>query len=333
MTDDRLVFHNGDLIVSRDGLIKDSHAKESDIIVVSGTLLEGIGNSHSDIDVYVITEYLSPVEEIGKHNYVGSEKGLVRQFYDYLPEGNFGLDVEFYTVPEIHALFDRMISLAERAAMNTKIYRPKLNTSDSDAIHKLLIGKCLAGSARLKTIIESRHREAFCFLQYRNKIGGYPEFKDIAGAYASKDVDTALYNARIYLAQQISALCHISGNTNSKPKWLMQNIKSLPEKDSNLGQAVMSFLFTEARTQSAKMSLFKDWCELVDQVFLATHEYLAAATSFGFNIEEAIKLTEVEFEQEEFHDKQTVLEFQHRRRLSDRSGPSIPEIFEACTTP
>ena len=57
-------------------------AEPSDVVVLSGTLVEGIGNKHSDIDVYVVGDKLPDLERIGKRAYTGFRKwrcpGLLR---------------------------------------------------------------------------------------------------------------------------------------------------------------------------------------------------------------------------------------------------------------
>lgn len=316
-------FLGGRLEMSWNEIIDRVKPEPDDIVILSGTLVEGIGNKHSDIDAYVITKTLPTTNKMGKHNYLGCHDGRVRQYYDYLENQGFGFDVEYYTPAEINEMIAEVETLHALARTSTKILRKKLAWSVEDALHKFHIGECLTNSDAYARVFPSGFWKKLSFVQYRNRIGGYPEFKDIMGSWGSGDFETSLFVTTPYLLDQAAALCHITGATNGKQKWILKNLHRLPAHLSKLGQDILTWLDKGKPDDAAKSEAVLEACDLMERIYRELSEFLDAEPETYFSCGEALQLIEAEYQRESYHDPQTVLEFEHRRRIYSSVGRGI----------
>jgi len=78
----RIELLKGRIVVNPSELLSRSRATDGDIVVLSGTLLEGFGNSYSDLDLYVIGEHLPTQGPDVPASQVLREDGRVRRVND-----------------------------------------------------------------------------------------------------------------------------------------------------------------------------------------------------------------------------------------------------------
>ncbi|MDF9302027.1 hypothetical protein P5P81_05600 [Tritonibacter mobilis] len=325
-----LKYLDDSLVIHSDEILERSVAGPDDIVILSGTLVEGIGNAHSDLDVYVIGDDLPTAESVGERNYLEVVDGKVRAYYDYLPTGSFGFDVEYYSKSELTEMLAQVDDLYARSLKSTKILRQTLVYTVMDALHKVHVGECLCNEHRLRGLVPEDSWRKLSFVLYRNKIGGYPEFKDIMGAWKSGDFDTALENARTYLLRQAGALCHLTGSTNAKPKWALQMLKRVPSNLAPLSDDILTWLWKGFETPEKKREGVLEACGLIERIYRESNAYLDQATGIGFSCAQALTLTEREYQREAFKDQQTGQEFEHRRRLFSAEGRDLRAFFLDC---
>jgi hypothetical protein len=300
--------------------------QEDSVVILSGTLIEGIGNSHSDLDVYGFAPHL-PDAGAARHNFSVVEEDKLGQFYDYIDDSGLGFDVEFYTYLELSEIIGSMDQLYARAKASTKLLRAQLPHEEEDLIHKLLVGQILKGDRAHLSVDFENLRDRFCFLKYRNLVGGFPEFKDVRGAFTSGDCDTALFTMRNYVSNQALGMTCLIGDSNPKVRWLSRKLKRLPPPLRDLGEDVIAWHFAGAPTDAAKRALIIDGAVLVDRIFDAMRPYIGTRPAY-YDLKTALALTEREFMAETFHDHQTMEEFEFRRRQFDAGRASTVSFLE-----
>ena len=333
VADKTFSYLDGALVISAEDILKKAAVKDDDIVVLSGTLVEGIGNRHSDLDIYVICKEKPSAEAIGGRNFVGlSQDGNVGQIYDYLDDVGFGFDVEYFTFDEIEALKAKIDAFHARACSSSKILRPRLELAEDDAIHKFHVGTVLQGKDAFARLLPPSTFEKIAFVMYRNRTGGYPEVKDMMGAWASGDIDTCIQVTQMYLTEQASGLCHLLGSTNTKPKWVFANLKRLPAEFSEIGERTRAWLLGDKSTDAKGREAILQACDLIDDIFQAGGSILERPGQH-YSKADAIKLTNQDYERETFHDTQTKLEFEHRRCvIGQRSIPMRKFLAAGATT-
>lgn len=319
-------FLDGSLVITRDEIMARARPAPADCVLVSGTLVERIGNRHSDIDVYVFGDHLPDGARMGEHNYAAFEQGQMRTYYDYIDQQGFGFDVEYFTWDELAAILDEVNALYALAREKTKILRRKMHVTHYDLLHKLAVGQALCGVDELARRIGAETFARLAFVLYRSRTGGYPEFKDILGFWSAGDTESCLLNLETYLKEQAGGLCHLAGSTNNKPKWLFASLRRLPEAD--LARDILHWCQADRSDEARRRAQILAGCDLIDRINAAAVRLLNDGPAACFSAAEALELTEAEFQRETFHDRQTLLEFEHRRMLFGQAQRPLRQFLQ-----
>ncbi len=323
----RINLLQGLLSVDPHALLGRSRTTDGDVVVLSGTLLEGFGNLYSDLDLYVIGKELPTKGSNVPPVLVIREDGCVRRVNETLDDpADILLDVQYYTFRELDTLARSLRALYQDSIQSTQIYRKTLHHEDEDLIHKLLTGRVLqdgTGEFDAQRIFDPG---MFCFLKYRNEAGGYAEFRDLLGSWTARDFDTCLYNTRGYLVSQVSGMMFLAGNTNPRPKWFVRRLASMPAEFADVRNGVMSWMESAHRTERQKRAAVESACELIDLTYSHVRRLLATNSGY-FSAEDALELTEQEFAGRATRDRDTLAEWRLRRRMFSRAEhPLITEL-------
>lgn len=319
----RIELLGGSLVVDPYELLGRSRATDSDVAVLSGTLLEGFGNSYSDLDLYVIGEELPDKGPDTPAMLVIREDGCVRRINETLEDSaNILLDVQYYTFRELDTLARSLRTLYEESRQSTQIYRKTLHHEDEDLIHKLLTGTVLQDGTGEFDARRTFDPGMFCFLKYRNEVGGYAEFRDLVGSWTAGDLDTCVYNARGYLISQVSGMMFLAGSSNPRPKWFVRRLGALSDEYADIKEGVMSWMDGSHRTELEKRASVASACDLIDATYKHTRALLGSNPRY-FSAKEAYELTEREFEGRAIHDKDTLAEWHLRRRMFSHASPPL----------
>lgn len=312
-------------------LLGRSRATSDDVVVLSGTLLEGFGNICSDLDLYVIGEQLPTKGSDVPAMLVIREDGCVRRVNETLESSaNILLDVQYYTFRELETLSRSLSVLYDESRQSTQIYRKTLHHEDEDLIHKLLSGKVLQDQTGRFKAQQTFDPSMFCFLKYRNEVGGYPEFRDLVGSWTAGDWDTCIYNTRGYLISQVSGMMFLAGSTNPRPKWFVRRLGALPAEFADVREGVMSWLHSAHHTERQKRDAIETACELIELTYAHARDLLASSERY-FSAQQALGLTDREFSGRATLDKDTLAEWRLRRRMF--TAAESPLITELQTPP
>jgi hypothetical protein len=313
----------GRVVVDPLELLGRSRATDQDVVVLSGTLLEGFGNLYSDLDLYVISDHLPTKGLAVPPMLVIREDGCVRRVNETLADlDNILLDVQYYTFQELDTLARSLRTLYAESRQSTQIYRKTLHHEDEDLIHKLLTGTVLQDGTLLFDARKTFDPGMFCFLKYRNETGGYAEFRDLVGSWTAGDLDTCLYNTRGYLISQVSGMMFLAGNTNPRPKWFVRRLAALSAEYSDLRDGVMAWMESGRRIEREKSEAVETACELIDRTYMHARGLLDKDPRY-FSVAEAVILTEHEFAERATRDKDTMAEWQLRRRMFSATEPPL----------
>lgn len=318
---------NGRVRLDPADLLQQRRTESHDVVVLSGTLLEGIGNLYSDLDLYVIGEHLPHKGPDTPSTQVVREDGRVRRINETLESaGNIVLDIQYYTFRELATLARSLNELYAESKRSTRIFRKTLHPDDEDLIHKLLTGTLLQDGTGHFNARETFDAGKFCFLKYRNEVGGYAEFRDLAGSWTDGDLDSCLYNMRSYLISQVSGMMFLAGNTNPRPKWFVRRLGSLSEEYVELRERIMTWLQGARYTDLQKREAVETACDLIDATYALTRAILGTNPLY-FSVDEALRLTENEFAERAMHDREMSEEFQLLRRMfSSSASPLFAQI-------
>lgn len=313
----------GRIRVRAENLLARCRAEENDVVIVSGTLLEGIGNLYSDLDLYVIGDRLPPRSPNGATATVVREDGRVRRVNEPLESApNIVLDVQYYTFRELATLARSLNELYAQSRLHARIFRKTLHADDEDLIHKLFTGLVLQDRTQQFDAHKTFDAGRFCFLKYRNEVGGYAEFRDLIGSWEDGDLDSCLYNIRGYLISQVSGMMFLAGSTNPRPKWFVRRLASLGEEYLELRERILVWMYDARHTTVQKREAVETACDLIDMTYAVARSLLGTQPQY-FAGEEALALVEAELGERARTDQETSDEAQLLRGIFGNSAPCL----------
>ncbi len=242
-SDDTITLSTG-AVVSIETIKKHTYAKGNDLVIVAGTLVEGIGNPFSDVDVYVLCSRRPRVGDISVRNHLRVftvDHKIVDERYAAQPEnaddevllvhadteyGGVKIDVEFKTYDEVQQLSEKVNEVFQYAKMHLLLLTVGLAERDKMFLHRLRFCRVIQGCDKYRNIVDKFSFARYNYLLYRWLASDYSVFLDIVGAAASGEWLRAIELARINVLHQTLAFLNLVGVSNFDPKWLLTYIES-----------------------------------------------------------------------------------------------------------
>ena len=298
----------------------------NELVLLTGSIVEGVGNAMSDCDVFVIGSALPSIGAVGRYeDAILAAPGRLRYFRDFLPSSQKPIDVDFYAFDEIDAIMERVDHCHHEALRPTPTFRTLLPVETDDVVHALSVAVAVA-NPKLFPERFAHTRQQFNFIKYRNSVRSYDEFADIVGAWKSADYNTALHNCREYIMTQAAGLSHLCGNTNYKRKWFMCNVRSLAKQEAELSRLLLEWLHADRTTTQAKREGVLAGCEMMEVMFRAATALLNEC-GCEYNASTALAQIDEEFRPELTTSPLRRQERNYRLRMFTDAAPPLRDHF------
>jgi hypothetical protein len=243
---------NGTVRVTRESILAKAHYKSEDIVLLSGTLIEGIGNAHSDLDCLVICNRRPRISELKRTNALVADAayapltqdGEVHNTTDYFGRSSIHIDFDYITFEEIAELLARIETLYRDLREDQRIlFDPLLGTKETRIFHRLVIARAVRNAAAFAPLRCRLPIHAFCYIAFRECLPDYYTFKDVQGAWNAGEYWMARDIARGMTIRHTQAYLHLLLETNRNAKWLYANTRKHSSAEFLLDrkfQAIMS---------------------------------------------------------------------------------------------
>lgn len=264
------------------------HCQHNDFVVLAGTIVEGIGNPHSDFDIYVICNS-RPIYQPGMSvtSWFEGESGMqpapgepIYAIHDYYNDIGTHIDVQYWTYDEVARLIAKIDSLYGKALVDPSAQVRAFSGPESDLIHRLLSGKPLARMEQYEQWRSNLPRDRYCYLAYRAQASLFWDFKDILGAWSVADWELASELAREFLIAQAQGLTHLYLNTNAKRKWLFKYMDRVLPASEGLADECRRLAFRGRESPIIQRDYTLACLQTVDRVFAAVRHRLDTYVAF-----------------------------------------------------
>ncbi|MEU0991586.1 hypothetical protein [Streptomyces sp. NPDC005953] len=262
------------------------HLVDGDVLMLSGSLVDGSGTPSSDFDFSVF----APTRDERFHRDTFPREGHMRYYtsgdrvkasFDYLPHSLLGVDVEYWTVQEIthmltaHAqLYEHMRSRARKSSSFAA------SAVDFRLLSRLTYGVPLTNVPEFERITAGLRPGELAYTAFRTAVGSYPDFRDLAGMWAQKDYESALIAARKLGVDTFRGLTHVHGNTNRNPKYLARFLARLPVSLSELTTRFRHLNAYGVPSAAEAPDAVLEWLDLIDAAFGEIRQARDAAEAF-----------------------------------------------------
>lgn len=310
------------------------HLIESDILMLSGSLVDGSGTPTSDFDFCVIAQTADARfrrETFPKDGhmryYTNAER--VKASFDYLPFSLLGVDVEYWTVQEISdmlrnhkLLYDHMLSRARKSSSFAA------SSVDFRVLSRLTYGVPLQNPQEFEKLASQVRPLEIAFTAFRTAVGSYPDFRDLVGMWVQEDYESALGVARKLGVDTFRGLTHVYGNTNRNPKYLGRFLSRLPASQFALAERFRQMQAYGATKGADAREEILIWLDLVDLAFGEIRRVRDDVETFPSR-QRFLELLKTELHETMEWNAEISNEYCFRAREAEDDLPSLRELLTA----
>ena len=320
-------FLNGRVKMPLHDLMAHVHASEEDMILVCGTLIEGIGNWTSDLDVYVFLEQRSARFPTDLHHRHYLTKGTVSGTFDFMEQYPFTVDVYYRELSELKALVEKMKAAYTTRLKRTKILASSLPAHDAKLAYRLFDNIVLRNPERFENLTSGISRSEYSYTLYRQVTCSYPVFRDIIGSWVDKDYETCAFQTKSYLLSQMQGFNHLNGHLNIGPKWVRKISKALPREFQHVSDMYCDLNDSETRSEAQRKDVIVGCLDLADEIFNCSRGLLDQNPAY-LSCDDARAITQRERESYSRWHAELDREFTYRSRLFDAGCPAMRELLD-----
>ena len=188
---------------------------------VSGSLLEGLGNQSSDVDIFVLVPHLS--DELP-----ATRRDPDHCTYAFISDET-RFDIEFWAEDNVCQLASKLDSVRlDDPEFNSNHY---LKYWESEFIHRLAVGVPLVEQQNFCVLKGRFNIEKFSRYLLENCLRMFDDaFDDAVGMIASSQENCGALRARDAMCHAIDSLLYASGCTNDKAKFRSLKLRRLVDK-------------------------------------------------------------------------------------------------------
>ena len=209
-----------------------SQVTEKTPIWIAGSLIEGIGNESSDIDVYIVVEDLNTIQE-----YVTDGDGMKIQIHYFK---NRRIDVEIWSYGAIDRLASKINELQIENAENSIL--DALDENEIDFSHRIFNCRVIGDSGSYENIVERFDRDKINRYLFENKRMYIDDsFDDTVGMLQSGNVSGAIRRSQETIEFSLDLLLYSKGWTNPKSKHRFKLMEAIYESDVDVREVYLDY--------------------------------------------------------------------------------------------
>lgn len=320
-----LTVLDGKVFIPEKTLLSGVVARPGDLVIVSGTLVEGVGNEFSDIDIHVLCKERPKPSDFSLQDHhrlltVGrsivrcnSEEDEVFLVHSPVPGTAIKIDVEYDTLETIERIERTINELFDYASQNLVLLTKEMSERDQLLFHRIETGKIWSGSSAFR--IDPVLREKLRYLLYRWQASDFMMLLDCVGAARKSEWLRAVDIARECLMQQSAAFVALLGGLNTRRKWVSTYLRALGSASHPHIVAEFMRLYPGAPAPSDRVCerYVVDVLDFIDRLYDEGRQLLA-----GFDLiplgEEADRLLANDRDHSALESMYSEMEYEYRRR-------------------
>lgn len=334
---DEISVLDGKICIPKQYLIECTFLDDTSVLVISGSLIEGIGTPHSDIDCIVICDKRPTARDIEPHEHAFITDGNYKHIRDnesvynttnFLNDSSIHIDADYITFSELNKIILKIEEAHTHVTSDQRyLYEPVLSNTENNIIHRLLTGHALKNEltfSHLKSLIPI---EKHIYIAHREKLPVFYAFQDIQGCWQSGNLWMGCDIARDMMLKTTMSFTYLAGTTNKHYKWVYSNIFRINGFDE-----IKNTFFTLSR----QGAITEDECRLyilrtldyIDMVFLAIEKLLNKSPAHP-STQKSLRALDKEFDaRKHTHHKTSKCEYFFRKKYFSAEGtPSLKSLL------
>ncbi|WP_236177843.1 MULTISPECIES: hypothetical protein [Pseudomonas] len=338
ISENNITILDGKLSLPKSYLLDKAYLEHTSTLIVSGSLIEGIGTIHSDIDCIVICEKrpkAKNMEHIG-HAFVTdinyrhiTKDEEVHNTTDFYGDTSIHIDADYVTYSEIDNIFFKIEQAFEEIASDQRfLYAPALTNTENNVIHRLIIGHALNNDEKFLKLKSRIPVEKHIYLAHREKLPVFYAFQDVQGCWQSENLWMGCEIARDMMFKTTMSFTYLTGTTNKHYKWIYSNMYRIEGFDE-----IKSKFFALARqgasTRDECRSYIQETLKYMDLLFLEIEKILNSSKIYP-TAEQSLAALDNEFnERKQTTHKVSMCEYYFRKKyFAAKNTPTLLSLLK-----
>ncbi|NBA94891.1 hypothetical protein [Pseudomonas sp. R5(2019)] len=275
---------DGAVVVPKSYLRERVYLDDESILIVSGTLIEGIGTAHSDIDCIVLCEDRPKAKDVESsehalvtdanyHFLAGNEE--VHNTTDFYDKSGLHIDTDYITFDDVKNIISKIeVAFDEIFSDQRFLYHPILLERENNVIHRSLTGYALTNELKFEALKRLLPRDKHIYVAHREKLPVFYAFQDVQGCWQSGNLWMGCEITRDMMLKTTMSLTYLTGITNKHPKWVYSNIYRIKGHDE-IKQKFFELSRRGAVSEDECRRYIEDALSYMDMVFVAMQGLLS----------------------------------------------------------
>ncbi len=229
--EEKIFIENLDIKIDKKEILSFLEYDKKDIIFISGSIVEGIGNKYSDLDVYVIKDAFLDLNS-RKIEYVSNKS---KTQFEELSNG-IVCDIEYWPLKTVETLISKIRNInIEDLSIRTREHLKIENYSMEELasfIHRFLNSYPIYNEKEYNSLKEQLHLDKFYKLMTRKYINNMDNvYEDVIGNMENNSTETMLISARNLLFELMNGYIFSEKYTIDRQKWIFEILDKISKNN------------------------------------------------------------------------------------------------------
>ncbi|EJM58910.1 hypothetical protein [Pseudomonas sp. GM48] len=337
-SDTEITILDGKISIPKDYLRQKAYLDDTSVLIVSGSLIEGIGTIHSDIDCIILCDQRPNAHSIKgvEHAFVTdinyrhiTQYEEVHNTTDFYGDTSIHIDADYITFSEIEEIFEKIeIAFNEISSDQRFLYAPILTNTENNVIHRSIIGHALKNEEKFNDLKSRIPLEKHIYVAHREKLPVFYAFQDVQGCWQSGNLWMGCEIVRDMMLKTTMSFTYLTGTTNKHYKWVYSNMYRVEGFDE-----IKNKFFILARqgaaTETECRSYIEETLKYMDLVFLAIETLLQKSKIYPATEKSLIALDNEFNERKQTKHKASMCEYYFRKKYFAATGtPKLVNLLK-----
>ncbi|WP_166365523.1 hypothetical protein [Pseudomonas akapageensis] len=319
-------------------IVQNVHLNSNSVLIVSGTLIEGIGTIHSDIDCIVLCEERPKADDVAHQGHALvtdinyhflSKNDEVHNTTDFYGVEGLHIDTDYITFGEVDDVILKIEKTFHEIVSDQRfLYSPALLERENNIIHRTLTGCALVNQSRFHDFKSRIPVEKHLYVAHREKLPVFYAFQDIQGCWQSGNLWMGCEIARDLMLKTTMSFTYLTGITNKHPKWIYSNLFRIQGFD-HIKSTFYSLARKGAVTEIECRRFIEETLDYIDAVFIAMQGLLQKCEIYP-SLQESLNALNHEFDSRKHTEhKISTCEYYFRKKyFAAEDTPSLNSLLK-----
>lgn len=338
ISDNEISILDGRISIPKDYLRERAFLESTSVLVVSGSLIEGIGTIHSDIDCIILCDQRPKANNIKNsehalvtdinYHYITQDEE-VHNTTDFYGDTSIHIDADYITFSELEDIITKIEKAFEEITYDQRfLYGPVLSNTENNVIHRSLIGHALENEEKFNRLKSEIPLEKHIYVAHREKLPVFYAFQDVQGCWQSGNLWMGCEIARDMMLKTTMSFTYLTGTTNKHYKWVYSNMFRVNGFDE-----IKNRFFALARqgavTEAECRSYIQETLKYMDLVFLSIEGLLKKSKIYP-STQKSLAALDKEFnKRKQTKHKISMCEYYFRKKYFAAEGtPSLISLLK-----